>query len=329
MREPDFGPQLSTIWASVAACILAALVGTCTAGSPSVPTPATQGAQDDGPLVLHAEDAGLSLDVEVVNPTVAPGEDVRVKAVVRNGRPTPVRYMAGCEGAIRMSALAPLPLDPVGRPWPGIGGEFKAFTLDHGYGAGGRATDPMAIHASDGMCGDDPTEGELGAGGRLEVPLDWPARYVAGVPVLPGAIRFHISFGHDPLERPAPSPWSGDGPRPLLGSWNAAYRELAADGSLTVAGEAPRLVTAGEAIDVALSDARFAAWLAWMPSSTWSNANLRLKAGGGGGIVPDQPSWSVELFREIGVPRNWAIAYVDPFTGALLGLHFCDIPCDR
>jgi len=37
---------------------------------------------------------------------------------------------------------------------------------------------------------------------------------------------------------------------------------------------------------------------------------------------------TIELFRENGVPRNWAIAFVQPFTGDLK-LNFCNVPCDR
>ena len=32
-------------------------------------------------------------------------------------------------------------------------------------------------------------------------------------------------------------------------------------------------------------------------------------------IVPAGPTWEVDLFRENGVPRNWAIGFVDPTNG--------------
>jgi hypothetical protein len=62
---------------------------------------------------------------------------------------------------------------------------------------------------------------------------------------------------------------------------------------------------------------------------TWSNANIFITAGGGGGIMPNQPAWDIELFRENNVPRNWAIAFVDAYSGAILGATYCDDPCDR
>ena len=36
----------------------------------------------------------------------------------------------------------------------------------------------------------------------------------------------------------------------------------------------------------------------------------------------------IDLFRELGVSRNWAIGFVDPFTGKLRHLSFCTAPCD-
>ncbi|MBA2700349.1 MAG: hypothetical protein H0U58_01440 [Chloroflexi bacterium] len=41
------------------------------------------------------------------------------------------------------------------------------------------------------------------------------------------------------------------------------------------------------------------------------------------------PSWESDLFRESGVPRNWASGLVDPFTGKLQNLTFCNTPCDH
>jgi hypothetical protein len=47
------------------------------------------------------------------------------------------------------------------------------------------------------------------------------------------------------------------------------------------------------------------------------------------GIVPAGASWDIELFRERGVPRNWAIAYVDPFKSVVRSVTYCNSPCDR
>jgi hypothetical protein len=108
------------------------------------------------------------------------------------------------------------------------------------------------------------------------------------------------------------------------------WKSLAVDGAVRVDGNGPRIVTSGEALDAMLSDPQFAAWLPLQPSSTWSNANLFLQSmPSGAGIIPAGATWEIDLFREVGVPRNWAIGFVDAFTGELRNLAFCNNPCDR
>ena len=105
---------------------------------------------------------------------------------------------------------------------------------------------------------------------------------------------------------------------------------MAAEGLVRVEGEPPRLVSAGQAVDALLADERFASWLPLQPPTTWSNANLFLQSmPAAAGIVPAGPTWEIDLFREVGVPRNWAIGFVDAFTGQLRNLAFCNDPCDR
>jgi hypothetical protein len=99
---------------------------------------------------------------------------------------------------------------------------------------------------------------------------------------------------------------------------------LAAAASVAVAGTAPRLASEGEVIDAVLADRRFATWLDQQPESTWSTANVYIED-----WLKGAPQWQVELFREIDVPRNYAIGAVDPFTGKLESLRFCNDPCLR
>ena len=90
------------------------------------------------------------------------------------------------------------------------------------------------------------------------------------------------------------------------------------------------ILSIGQAVDAMLGDQRFAVWLATMPARTWSGTNVFLSNNGKAeGIVPAGPSWEVDLFREVGVPRNWAIGFVQPFTGEVRKLTFCNAPCDR
>ena len=79
-----------------------------------------------------------------------------------------------------------------------------------------------------------------------------------------------------------------------------------------------------------LFDEGFVSWLQQEPAVTWTDANLFLNAGSSGaGIVPKEPSWEVDLFRESSKGRSWAIGFVDPFSGSLINLNLCDLPCDH
>jgi hypothetical protein len=166
----------------------------------------------------------------------------------------------------------------------------------------------------------------LGPGESMTATLVWRAELTAGVAAEPGSVPFVISLGHDPEGEPPSYPPDYEGP---IGSWFKLWKQLSVEGTIDIVGDRAPILSGGQALDAILGNPRFIDWLAELPSSTWSGANLFLQSGGGGGIVPSGPSWDLDLYREAGVPRNWAIAFVDPFTGEVLGVHTCDIPCDR
>ncbi|MES1239351.1 MAG: hypothetical protein ABUL57_00665, partial [Chloroflexota bacterium] len=140
------------------------------------------------------------------------------------------------------------------------------------------------------------------------------------VPAPPGDMAFSVLVLHDPGPMPT-------GPCPC---GRPVAQQLQVSGLITIAGNAQDLLSEGEVVDAMLADSRFSTWLATQPSRTWSVANLGLRnMGEAQGIVPPGPSWEVDLFREVGVPRNWAIGFVDPVTGQVLNLAFCNVPCAR
>jgi hypothetical protein len=71
-----------------------------------------------------------------------------------------------------------------------------------------------------------------------------------------------------------------------------------------------------------------AKWLTEQPESTWSQVNMLLGNFVATSVVPAGPSWELDLFREQGGPRNFALAFVDPFTGAVK-VNLCEVPCSR
>ena len=263
---------------------------------------------------------------------IAPGGTVVATATVRNDRPGAVTLgSAWCSSAVDMAARFAIPTEPVGRTWGGIEGEWKEFALTSGLAPGGGPADEgVTIHGTSGP-GCDPVERTLGSGESLTVRSLLTADIVDGVPAAPGEVPVEITVLHDPVDPPPrPAPASGP-PLPHFGlRMGPTWSQLAVRASIRIEGEAPHVLSLGEAVDALLVDRRFATWLATMPAYTWSVSNVFLGNNGKAeGIAPAGPSWELNLFREAGVARNWAIGFVDPFSGQVLNLAFCNVPCDR
>ena len=293
--------------------------------------PATQGppATPAASSVLSANDNGLSMTVTPANPSVQPGGSVTVTVAIHNGRSGPVVLQTQrCGAPALMSFMLPFPVDPAGRVWTGIAGEYKTFALGQTERAGGFL---QPWYADAKPCSQD--NGwvlTIQPGETSRASLVWTAVLVEGVPALPGDLDFTVTVGHDPTCTPPPGrtcgPVGSTGGTAL--NWPWTFEDMTASGGvLRIAGDAPKVVTAGQAIDALLSNQRFTNWLTEQPASTWSVANVLLQnPGKAQGIVPAGPSWEVGLTRKVGVQDEWAIGYVDPFSGKVLSLSFCYPP---
>jgi hypothetical protein len=280
----------------------------------AAPDSSAPGATEAIPLVVTAD--GLTMTVRVTTPTVAVGGHVGIGVKVENARTTPVEHSVQCDAQVTATAALPVPLAPAGREWDGIAARFKGYVLIQGMGPGAVPADaPITVHAPAFPCAGFDGEAILEPGGVIEETLSLPTDLVEGVPAAPGSYELEVLFLYDR--------------QPLAGGM-VKYEQLRLTDDFTVEGPIPPVLSGAQAIDSMLAEPRFAAWLARMPSTTWTNANLFLEHGDGqGNVVPRGTTWSVELFRENGVPRNWAIGHVDPFTGAVRNLTICDNPCDR
>jgi hypothetical protein len=273
--------------------------------------------------------ADLTLTVVFDRTTVEPGGSLNIDVAIHNSRLVPVVLaLDQCGAPASMHATVPVPIEPAGRAWGGIAGDLKTYALTQGFGQGGvPAMAPVLVFATWQPCRGRGDEITLAPGDSTSGSLVWAAELVNDVPAPAGDVAFRISVAHDPSGGPPTDPPGYTGPAI---SWIKTYEQLARDGTIQIVGAAPRLLTAGQALDAILADPRFAAWLAEEPENTWSVANLFLVNNAtAGGVVPAGPAWEIDLFREIGVPRNWAIGFVDPHTGEILNLTLCDIPCDR
>ena len=273
-----------------------------------------------------AEADGYTLTVTADRNELAPGDTVTFTATFHNGTDKPIDVAgSACSVGIYGLVHVALPTTPDGKAWTGIRQTFKHYALTEALGPGGPpALDPVVVSLPHGDCGQSALSTELGPGTSVSRTMAWKAEIVAGVDALAGSVPFEVSVGYDQQNGPPSYPPDYSGP---MISWSPMFKQLLVRGAIHVVGEGAALKGPGEIIDAVLADRKFSAWLAKQPATSWSNANLFLESSRRAeGIVPKGPAWELDLFRE---PRNWAIAFVDPFDAKLLSVTYCNIPCDR
>jgi hypothetical protein len=274
------------------------------------------GAVPSGTLV--ATDDGLVLTTVLDHSEISSGKALTGRIWVHNGRASPVAYSSDwCGGPATMTMTLPLPLEPPGRKWTGVAAALKTYALTQGYGPGAvPAAAPVRIYVPFESCSQGGGDLTLAPGETATSTISWVPAIVAGVPALPGAVPFTITVNHDPAPRP---PEPSLAPGAALPSYVESFQQLTVSGDLTIGGSAPKLVSAGQAVDALLANRTFAAWLAKQPETSWANVNLFLENFGKTKVVPAGPSWDIEVFRE---PHNYAIGFVDPFTGLLRSVAY-------
>lgn len=141
--------------------------------------------------------------------------------------------------------------------------------------------------------------------------MAWEAAYVPGAPIPAGEILVTVRAA---IQRAVDTPWQA-----LV----VPIKVTVEDSSL------PPTISAGTAIDAVIADADFQTWLDQAPESSWVAASAFLQNLGPGdnGIVPDGPSWEVDLFRVVDGERQWAISFVDVATGKVRSVNTCTTAC--
>ena len=267
---------------------------------------------------------GLTLTVSLDSPVVAPGEVVTFTATLRNGTTEPVNYsVPWCGGGASVAALVDLPQGPAGKTWSGIAQTFKDYVLTEGLGPRGAPPSlPVEVDAVAEPCADGQFEAILAPGQSVTSSLPWKAEIIAGVRALAGSVPFTVSVGYDRQNDP-PSHQPGT----ISGLFVPIYKQLVVRGALEVVGEAPAIISPGEVIDAVLANKKYAKWLGDQPRATWSVVNLFLAPGRTDGFPPTVPSWELDFFVEVGVPRHFAMTFIDPFDASILLAQYCDVPC--
>jgi hypothetical protein len=289
-------------------------------------------ARGAGPVIGTATSGTLSTQRDGLELTAsfgsAPGASAgatTITVTLRNLRSSDVMY-ASTDCFAQVSVVAALPLEPTGKTWDGAAGAFKTYALESGLAAGGvPATDPMTIYlAGTGCPSSDSYEAPLGPGESLQATFDWAAEYVPGVAIDSQSASFTITAGYDRQNGPPSYPPDYTG---IRGSWFPVFKQITLAGQLQIPAPSRTVLTAGQAIDAALSSPDFRSFVESVPiGSCGGGVNLYLTNNSGGELSAG-PAWNVEYICES--PRQFRIVAVDPATGDVRGAIACDIPCNR
>ena len=238
---------------------------------------------------------GVRLTLELESAPLQLGVETWATMTVENAGADSVFYLTdGCE--IPMELLAHVGGDWVGgNDQLGVAAEFKRLAL-----FGDRSGDshllmgfkPEQHVGRDGGCADVGVPHELAAGERLSQRALWEPWEDAPIPSVPVTLEASFPFSgrhRDSVEL--------DPVQVQFDSW------------ITSMDTWPWL-TPAQAVDAALADPTFFAWLHEVPSRTWINAHLSLDA--------EKGIWEVGLFRD-DPGSAWAkIVKMDASSGAVI-----------
>lgn len=257
----------------------------------------------------------LTLTVTPSESMVGVGDAVGFEVAFTNHGDGRIIYQTdGC--FVLLDVIAPLAAGPGGRTWPGKAGAYKAFALQQNFLADGTpALSSVDEYLESEECPRaDYDVSWLDPGEAVTALFRWSGEFNDGLPTLPGQVQYRASVSVARLNQP---PNGQD------------FTAITAEGIVTVAGTRPGYVSAGEAIDAALSNTRFAKFVEAQPEGTCEIANVYLTNWPPGVYSPPGPSWNVELLCATGVPRHFARISVDPVTAEVKGVDICRNPCWR
>lgn len=289
--------------------LLAVILVGCT-GSPGSSEPAVSSAAAPSPdvqMVLSSRDASATTSAVI-------------SATVTNVSSRAITYQSsGCGLPVTVQLEVPVPNGSAGVAQTRLASVFKQYVLSQGLGPRGLpALEPVAEPFGP-TCPKVPTDLILNPGQSTSGSATWTKDFTPDVPVAPGQLTATITFNYDPLPIPKPatvSPSSGaDGLRPPPPMVVEQYRQLTTALGVVIVGDtsvAPA-ISASEAVDAALRDPSFSAWLLQQPQASWINANLYL----------DTRGWHVELFVQ---PRAFALVVLDPTDGTIRSVQVCAAP---
>lgn len=308
--QPGHGLRDVAAMASLAAILVVALV----TAAILTQRPASAPAAGATGLAVESVADDLRLTIAAASRTVESGEPLELSISVHNaGRDAVGLASWECGAPLSVEASLAAPSDPGRELTDRIELDLRAFALTDkadakpGPGVVMRSAE-CALPGEQQVIGDQ----RLAAGDDLRRTLPWRAELVDGVGASPGVATLTVRVAYRAIDDD-----------------KAPYKALVGSTEIIITDGGKTAISAAQALDAVLADEKFSKWLRDAPSESWTAANVFLQNLGPGenGIVPDGPSWEVDLFREVDGARQWAISFVDPSTGAVRSVNVCDEKC--
>ena len=298
-KAPSISPPAATASPSAAATIEPSVDASVAPSTDTGPSPSAEllvdTASRDGVRVT------LTLEGE---PRTAAATWARV--VIENLGARGVRWAGGGCGDPADIAIDFRPAFAAGRPWPGLLGRFKILALGGGRfenPAAGRYVGEGLFGRSDVACAADLRIETLKAGGSLSMRAGWTGQF--GFPNVPAPTGVAVVTGSFPFI-------GIDG---AVGPGVTDIRAIEVHIPTTIVGVAdrPAPLSPALAIDAALGDPQFGAWVQAVPEASWINPSIDLTDG----------VWTIGLFRygKHGELDLYGAVTIDP-TGAITHRRF-------
>jgi hypothetical protein len=217
--------------------------------------------------VVEKDGIRMTLAVELAELPIAGRTWVTV-TIENRGVASALWQGGGCEvpASIAIEVAAPVRPDP-GREWNGLAAQFKELLWTPGGEAStGYFQDQRFLEAG-GMlaCPANLAINELDPGERIDHRAAWDGD-VAGAAAPAGPAAITASFPYLGPNRPGADPFA------------AQLQPIQVTTEVAVVDRGLGLISPGQAIDVALSDQRFAGWIGSRPTEQWQAVELRFAA---------------------------------------------------
>lgn len=279
----------------LAAAFMVSAVGCATDPDEVIPAP--------DPASASTTRDGVVVTVAASDDTVTGGDSIRLRVTVLNVGFGPVTWQSGGCGLLQWFGIDGPDLEqpPAGQVWPGVANLIKWSATS---GGGGIAhawvrqpdLDPDVVMA----CPANLAYDDIGPGETITSEAEWPATTSEGVPLSPSQVLITYAF-------PFVGRFAADAIRP-----NQNVNPIPVALPITIAGDAPDVVSSTEAIDAALGDARVADWIVQrVPKERLTGASIRFEDG----------QWRFTIGVE---PGGSTVVLIDPASGRVGDVRLAD-----